>query len=84
LSDVPEQVRTRDEDAVLAQAVRDYVSGHPSAMDTVEGIAEWWIPGNIRPFTTEVLKRVLDRLTAEGVLNRIRRGAQVHYRAARP
>jgi hypothetical protein len=83
VSDASEHPVQDDEDAV-AEAVKEYVRRHPESMDTVEGIAEWWIPGRVRHPTLQVLKKVLDRLTAEGVLNRVQRGERAHYRARRP
>ena len=35
---------TSDElDQELATAVQAYLADHPAAMDTPEGIAEWWL-----------------------------------------
>jgi hypothetical protein len=83
LFDAPEHDSAQDEETAIAEAVRDYVRRHPESMDSVEGIAHWWIPDNIRRPTLGVLRRVLDRLVAEGVLNRVLQSEHAHYRASR-
>jgi hypothetical protein len=58
----------------------DYVASHPQAMDSVEGIVAWWIPGIVEPVDLEVMQRVLDRLTERGALEKIGAGNRAHYR----
>lgn len=58
----------------------DYVASHPQAMDTVEGIVAWWIPGIAERVDLDVMQRVLDSLVATGVLEKIGAGNRAHYR----
>jgi hypothetical protein len=65
----------------MANEVLSYLSGHPEAQDTIEGIAEWWLlEQRIRHEITEV-KKALDELVAQGlILERSGRDGHVHYR----
>jgi hypothetical protein len=58
----------------------DYLAEHPAAMDTAEGIAEWWLVRQILPVNVETLKIVLHRLTEQGVLEEIPSREGVRYR----
>jgi hypothetical protein len=53
----------------VAQEITDYVSVHPNASDTLEGVQRWWLPTSETP-AAEVLERALDVLVARRVLNR--------------
>ncbi len=55
----------------IERAVLAYLAERPSAMDTFEGIALWWVRLQEMRFEVEALKAVLDRLTDRGVLERI-------------
>ncbi len=65
----------------IAIQVLQYLSAHPEAQDTVEGITEWWLLENsIRRATIEV-QQALAQLQAEGlVLGRSGGDRRVHYR----
>ena len=67
---------------VLREALVNYVTEHPQAMDTAEGISAWWTKGE-RGSDIETVRRVLDRLTEEGVLERLGEGRYSHYRVAK-
>jgi hypothetical protein len=64
---------------VLARRVLDYLAEHPQAMDTVEGIAEWWVMREQVRVDVRLLERVLTRLTEQGLLEEIRSGAEVRF-----
>ena len=53
---------------VLREMVLRYLAEHPEAMDTLEGIAEWWIMREQLRVDLQRLARVLDDLTAQGIL----------------
>jgi hypothetical protein len=63
----------------VSELVLAYFAEHPRAMDTAAGIAEWWMPEKILP-NHEVMSRVLERLTQQGVLEHIGAGESVRYR----
>ena len=69
----------------LEDALRAYVSDHQYAMDTLEGIAEWWIAkerGKEYGWKEhqKLLRTVLKRLVAEGFLETVKSGHQTLYR----
>ena len=54
----------------VARAIHEiaqYVSRHPDARDTLEGIRDWWLPSDIS-FTAAELQQALDILTGWGWL----------------
>ena len=59
-----------DEDQVAAQ-ILDYLKERPQAMDTLEGIAEWWLMRQRIRMDVAMLAHVLRRLTARGVLEEL-------------
>ncbi len=68
-----------DEDGV-AEAILGYIAEHPHAMDTVEGIAEWWLTRQAIRVNVVLLTRVLHRLTERGLLEEIGSGEHRRYR----
>lgn len=72
----------QDED--LARAILDYLDENPTAMDSLEGIAEWWI--NRARVRQDVLAvaRVLEALTTRGIIEEVGTGAERRYRRKRP
>jgi hypothetical protein len=58
-------------EAEIERAVLAYLAERPSAMDTFEGIAGWWIHWQHLRFEIEALRRVVERLTERGVLERV-------------
>ena len=68
-----------DEEQV-AQAILNYLDEHPTAMDTQQGIAEWWLQREQVRVTIEMLVRVLTRLTEDGKLEEIGEGTTRYYR----
>ena len=52
----------------MAEAVCSYLAEYPSAMDTLEGIAGWWLMRQRIRADVERLERVLRRLVDSGVL----------------
>jgi hypothetical protein len=66
-------------DADLAEAVMDYLAEHPKAMDTLEGIAKWWILRRQVRVDVEALKRVLSQLTERGLLEKMGSGDYARY-----
>ena len=73
----PPEDSQREED--LARCVLDYLSEHPQATDTLEGIAEWWVMREQVRVDVKLLERVLHRLTEQGFLDEIHGGAQVRF-----
>lgn len=53
----------------VAGAVLRYLDGHPDAADTVDGIAQWWLPPPWR-VDTRTVQSALGRLVAQGAVRR--------------
>jgi hypothetical protein len=68
------------EEQALADAVLLYLQEHPSAMDTLSGIADWWIRRQRIRVDVVRLARVLGRLVDRGVLERLESGEECRYR----
>jgi Fe2+ or Zn2+ uptake regulation protein len=71
------------EDEEVAEAILGYLAEHPQAMDTVEGIAQWWIMRQQVRVTATTVARVLRELTERGLLQEIGDGEQRRYRLKR-
>lgn len=56
--------------AQIAEAIRRYLSDHPKAADTVEGIAGWWLVAERYQPTQEEVQQALDDLVAKGMVIR--------------
>lgn len=70
-------------DRSLDAAVLGYLEEHPHAMDTLEGIAEWWIERERIRFDVARVAGALARLVDRGVLERIGAGECALYRLSR-
>ena len=69
-----------ERDVHLEEAILDYLREHPDAMETREGIAEWWVMRRVVRVEVEAVTRVLHTLTERGVLEEIGTGPQCRYR----
>lgn len=68
-----------DEDEVAAD-ILGYLAEHPQAMDTLEGIAEWWLMRRHIRMNVTMLAQVLRRLTERGVLEELGTPENPRYR----
>jgi len=70
-------------DRLVDAAVLAYLQEHPHAMDTLEGIAEWWIERERIRFDVARVAGALARLVDRGVLERVGAGECALYRLSR-
>ena len=70
-------------DEQVAQSILGYLAEHPQAMDTVEGIAQWWIMRQQIRVTATTVARVLRQLAERGLLEEFGDGEQRRYRLKR-
>jgi Fe2+ or Zn2+ uptake regulation protein len=70
-----------DED--VAQVILAYLAEHPQAMDSVEGIAQWWIMRQQIRVKATTVTRVLQGLTEQGLVEELGDGEQRRYRLKR-
>lgn len=69
-------------DTQLRALVLGYLDDHPTAMDTLDGIAEWWVLRQQIEFEVRRVSRVLAGLVAEGLLEEHEQGGIRFYRRA--
>lgn len=51
--------------SALCQGILQYLREHPEAADSLDGIANWWLPKSNQSATTEAVQEALARLVAE-------------------
>jgi hypothetical protein len=64
----------------LRAIIVSYLAEHPGAMDTIDGIAEWWITRQQIRTDVERLTMVLEQLVRSGVLEAVDDGERRMYR----
>jgi len=69
----------REHEEELTSAVLRYLAENPRAMDTLEGIAEWWIARQQIRVEVTTLARVLRRLAERGLLEVTGSGEYARY-----
>lgn len=60
-----------ESDEELATAILRYLAEHPQAMDTMDGIAQWWNIDHRWPGSTSAVVRVLDGLVQKGLVEKL-------------
>ena len=73
-------VSSTSSESTLEAAVLAYLEEHPRAMDSLGGIADWWIARQQIRVEIVALSRVLTKLVQQGVLERIASGEEELYR----
>jgi len=59
-------------DDEIAQRILDYLEKHPDAGDTLEGTATWWVMQQQVYESVELVRRSLERLKADGLIQECR------------
>lgn len=73
---------TPAEDPLEAEVLA-YLAEHPDAMDTLNGIAEWWLERQRIRVDVDALSRVIRRLVERGALQEVGVGGDPLYRLTR-
>ena len=73
----------RETDEQVADAILAYLSEAPNAMDTANGVTEWWLMRQHVRDEVAIVTRVLDMLVARGALEVVETEAHRCYRLAR-
>lgn len=66
----------------LVAAIRTYLDQRPNSMDTLAGIASFWLPGR-QEVDRDQLLEAIRALTAVGELEEVRSGGITKYRRPR-
>jgi hypothetical protein len=64
------EITATDHEQRIVQELLQYLAENPGAMDTLDGIAAWWLPRHEARVGVEFVARALARLEAEGVIER--------------
>ena len=72
-----------DRDA-LCDAILGYLDEHPNAMDTLTGIADWWLPRHRVHVVVERVAEALQALEARGLIERIGNDTRPLFRLRKP
>ena len=67
------------EKASIAHAILTYLSEHPDAQDTLEGIVEWWLLERKISHQAKTVKEVLDTLVSTAQIDEVKRGNKTYY-----
>lgn len=52
----------------IADQIECYLESHPHAADTVEGITQWWLPGQGIEMSSLVVQQALDYLGMKSIV----------------
>ncbi len=69
---------TSEDDEAVAMAILSYLAEHPQAMDSAEGIAQWWTTRQSGRGSASTIARVLDGLVQRGLIEEL--GDCEHHR----
>ncbi len=70
--------------SMIARDVLTYLSEHPDARDTIDGIIRWWIPEQKIKTHITTLKNVINELVAKNlILESHGHDSRIHYRINR-
>jgi len=64
----------------ISKEIKNYLMAHPNAVDSLEGIAKWWLTRQQYEQAVVKVKKSLDLLVAKGVISKRRiTGGKVVY-----
>jgi Fe2+ or Zn2+ uptake regulation protein len=66
-----DHIEARRRETELARAVMRYLAEHPQAMDSAQGIAEWWVMRQQGRVEAESVAKVLQQLVDEGQVEKV-------------
>jgi hypothetical protein len=62
------QEESTDRRQALMREILQYLTAHPDAKDTVDGILKWWLPGHPIEWEKEEVQETLDHFVSKGWL----------------
>jgi len=68
----------------IAREIISYLSAHPDAQDTLDGIVQWWLGEQKSDQHTTIAKEVLADLVTQGLIQKFRIEGQTSYYRIRP
>lgn len=76
----PLERAVNDVDSDLRRAILGYLAENPGAMDTLEGIAHWWVPRQRIAINVAACARALDQLVERGEVEELGPSERKRYR----
>ncbi|MDX9768494.1 MAG: phage tail protein [Ectothiorhodospiraceae bacterium] len=67
--------------AAIAEAIHRYLLARPHALETIEGVAKWWLLRQRYDDDMELLRQALDYLVQKGCVVTVMLGGRIFYRA---
>ena len=64
---------SEDEIVIIAEEIRGYLEKHPNSIDTLDGVANWWLLRQRYESAVEKVKIALEYLINIGVLEKVER-----------
>ena len=75
--------RADESESDLYRAVVQYLDENPEAMDTLDGIAEWWVMRQRIRTCVDTIARVVSQLVDEGLLEQLGPRERPRFRLSR-
>jgi hypothetical protein len=63
----------------IAKAIEAYLRVRPQAADTLDGIARWWLSGELQNAPLDEVQLAVDALRQKGMLRATQRSGQILY-----
>lgn len=79
MADQPGSTDEEQLERTIAGLIMDYLTKHPRAMDTTEGVASWWIASEGLRADLATTQRALEYLVERGSVMKIGEGAHAHF-----
>jgi hypothetical protein len=70
--------------ARIAREIISYLSAHPDAQDTLDGIVQWWLRERKSNQHTTLVKEVLADLVTQGLIEKNQKEGETPYYRIRP
>lgn len=72
----------QDPDVVrIVETIKQYLSDHPLAADTLEGVVNWWLLRQRYEIAMDLVSQALEVLVQQGVVSKIKpRGSKTIYK----
>ncbi len=67
------------DESQISERILSYLSDHPDAQDTLEGIVEWWLLEQDIKHRTAATERALAELTSRGLILKRLRNSVTYY-----
>lgn len=58
----------KTDNSKITNEILTYLSAHPDAADTLDGVAKWWVLERAVKFELDRVKHALDELVAKGLV----------------